>query len=355
MPKNLGLHNHVVEQGENNNFLEECLKQQANVISITDHRTLISYYNLFSSLTKEEREKYKNLKFVLGMELTGMFNYQTLMNNTSPIAIDLLAYNIDINKYPELYKFICENYSGMEYMGSKEYQQEELDYLIKVAKSLNYKADYDSMKIDDKNRFSSTVLSSGLIDEKYVEYNLKNGLLPELIHNPRGFKNRELKNPDSKFYVDLSRFYPDAKEIITKIHDVSGLVFIPHTAAYFAKSGDEEANKRAWENSYKFTKDFLNKNATIDGLEIRHPSYLDNMEYYKFLEEIAKNKGLFVSGGTDYHKPNEPITKDYNGEYITDTILYNFNDWAKIYTIDEIIELGNEIARIENNEEIKKR
>lgn len=354
MEKNLGLHNHIVEQGSNTKFLQECEEQNANVISITDHRTLISYYNLFSNLTKEEREKFKNLRFILGMELTGMFNYKTITNKDSAIPMDILAYNIDVKKYSKLYKFINEKYNNLDYMNSSEYQKKELEYLIKIARQLGFKADYDNMKIDDKNRFSSSTLSYGLIDKKYLEHNLKNGLSPELITNPRGFKNRELKNPESKFYINQSKFYPNIEDVISKIHETSGLAFVPHTAAYFSKSGNNESIKRAWDNSYKLTQDFLNMNSTVDGIEIKHPAYLDNKEFYEFLVELSKKKNLYVSGGTDYHKPNEPITKDYDGNYITDSILYNFNDWAKLYTVDEIIELGKEIFNIENSNEEKK-
>ncbi len=346
--KIIGLHNHVVEQGSKQNFLNECLEQNANIISITDHRTLISYYNLFSGLTAAEREKYSHLRFVIGMELTGMLDYKTVTGRNSSIPVDLLAYNIDVDSYEKLYQFIQEAYSKVSYMDSSEYQKKELEQLKEIAKRLGYKADYENMQIDDEHKFSSSTLSYGLIDPKYVDYNLKNGLMPELVTNPRGFKNRELKNPESEFYIDLSKFYPNVDAIINKIHETNGFVFMPHAAAYFAKAGNAESIKRAWDNSHKLAQDFVSQ-YNLDGIEIVHPSFMDNKEYYDYLVNIAKKNDLRVSGGTDYHKPGEPITKNYMGEYITDKTLYNLNEWAHLYTIDEIIELGSKINQIETN------
>lgn len=349
-----GLHNHVKEQGNKQNFLQECIEQNANIISITDHRTLISYYNLFSGLTKEQREQYKDLRFVLGMELTGMLDYETVTNKVRSIPVDILAYNIDISSYEKLYQFIETAYSNVDYMDGAEYQKKELEQLITIAKGLGYKADYDAMQISETNPFSSRVLSYGLIDPKYVEYNLQNGLLPELLKNPRGFKNREIKDPEGAFYIDLSKFYPNASDVINKIHESNSLAFIPHSAAYFAKADDAERRKIAWENSYKFAHDFVS-DYPVDGIEIVHPSYMDNKEYYCYLMELARKNKLMVSGGTDYHKSGEAITKDFMGNYITTETLYNVNDWAKLYTIDEVIELGRAIAEIEKGKVAQKK
>lgn len=349
MPRNIiGLHNHVVEQKDKQKFLQECMAEQADIISITDHRTLISYYNLFANLTKEEREQFKHLRFVLGMELTGMLDYITVNQKQRSVPVDLLAYNIDINSYPILFEFIQKAYSNIAYMDSPEYQQKELDYLIDVAKKLGFKADYDNIKLTADCPFSSRAISYALLDPKYVEFNLKNGLLPELVTNPRGFKNRETKDPESAFFIDTAQFYPNVDDVINTVHKANGLVFVPHAAAYFAKAKDEKRRKVAWENSFKLAHDFVEEKP-VDGLEIVHPSFMDNDEYYEYLSQLAQSRGLGVSGGTDYHKSGEPITKDYKGNLITDKRLYNVNDWAKIYTIDEIIALGEEIAKIESD------
>ena len=79
-----GLHNHIATLQNKKAFLDEALKQNANVLAITDHRTLSSYYDLFSNLDKNDLETYKKLKFIIGMELTGMFPFTTLDGNKLP-------------------------------------------------------------------------------------------------------------------------------------------------------------------------------------------------------------------------------------------------------------------------------
>lgn len=342
-----GLHNHIATLQNKKAFLDEALKQNANVLAITDHRTLSSYYDLFSNLDKNDLETYKKLRFIIGMELTGMFPFTTLDGNKSNIAMDILAYNLKIENYPDFYRFILNNYQKLAYLDSRQYQQEELDFVRGVAQSIGYKADYDNIKLTEDVPFAGYAISYGLTDPRYVDYNISKGLLEELKTNPRGFRNREMKNPDSKFFVDYSKFYPNMTKIIEAIHENEALVFFPHTAAYFAKSGDEAKIRKAWDNSYKLTNDFLKANPSVNGLEIRHPVYLDNQEFYNYLEETAKIKNLYVSGGTDYHKSGEKITLDYNDNYIDSDALPNINDWAIMYSLDEMIDLSKEIGKIE--------
>ncbi len=342
-----GLHNHIATLKNKKAFLDEALKQNANVLSITDHRILASYYDLFNSLDKDDIDKYKKLKFIIGMELTGMFPFTTIDGNKSNIAMDILAYNLNIEDYQNFYRFILNNYQNLAYLDSREYQQEELDFVKNVAKNLGYKADYDNIKLTDEVPFAGYAISYGLTDQKYVDYNISQGLLEELKTNPRGFRNREMKNPDSQFFVDYSKFYPVMEKIISAIHENKALAFFPHTAAYFAKAGDDEKIKKAWDNSYKLTDDFLRENPSINGLEIRHPAYLNNQEFYDFLENTAKVNDLFVSGGTDYHKSGEKITLDYNDKYIDNNVLTNVNQWAIMYSLDDIIDLSKEIGKVE--------
>lgn len=342
----IGLHNHINSLSRENmlNFLDECLISNANIISITDHRTLSSYYYLFSLMSDEELAKYKDLKFVIGMELTGSFPYQDVNGETTNIVMDILNYNIDIDKYYILWNFIQNNYSN--YMDTREFQKEELSRLIRIAQECGFKADYEKLEINDQNPFAARVISYALIDHKYVDYNLKQGLLPEIVTNPRSFFNRYCKTK-TPFYLDTSVYFPSIQEVINAIGDSNGLPFLDHPAAYFPKSTDEKANKTAWENSKKFVLDFYYNTTGVKGLEIVHPSFLSQTSYYNFLTDYSKKNHLYVSGGTDYHKNGEPITVDYSGRIIDDQRLYNFNEWAKVYNIYELKEIGNMVFNIE--------
>ena len=253
-----GLHNHISTLHNKKLFLDEALEQKADVLSITDYLTLSSYYDLFSNLDKSDIDKYKKLKFIIGMELAGMFPFTMVDNRKIDVPINLLAYNLNMENYFNFYEFIWENYSFLK--------------------------------------------------------------------------------------------YPTINKLIEEIHENEALAFFSQTASYFPKSGDEEKTKKAWDNAYKLTNDVLKANPSIDGLEIRHPAYLDNQEFYDYLENTAKTKELFVSGGTDYHQSGEKITLDYNDKYIDNTVLTNVNDWAIMYTLDEMIDLSKEIGKIENHD-----
>lgn len=341
-----GLHNHINSLSREGmiKFLDECLENGADVVSITDHRTLSSYYHLFSSMNDEELAKYKDLKFVIGMELTGVFNFSKVDGNNLNLVMDILCYNIDVDKYHILWDFIQNNYSN--YMDTREFQVEELDRLIKVAKECNFRGDFDKLAISDENPFAARLVSYALIDPKYVDYNLEQGLLPELVTNPRAFFNRYCKS-ETPFYLDTSVFFPKMQDVIDAIEASNSLPFFDHPAAYFPKSVDEEENRLAWANSVKLVYDFYNSCRGIKGLEIIHPSYLSNESYYNFLDNFSRDNHLFVSGGTDYHKNNESITRDYNGREIDNKRLYNFDEWAKLYDVYELRDIANVIGDVE--------
>jgi len=343
-----GLHNHLKDlSGDSKKqFLNECLIQQANIISITDHRTLSSYYYLFNNLTKEELVKYSKLRFVIGMELTGSFSFTNIEGKTYNICVDILGYNLNPEKYARLQKFIFENYT--EIIDTPEFQQEELEFLISVAKKIGFKADYDNLQVTNKDPLAARILAYALINPRYVDYNLKLGLHPEIVTNPRSFFNRYCKS-NTPFYIDRSAYFPDVFNVIDKICACDGMAFLPHTAAYFPKIGNIEEQRLAWLDSRKFTLDFLMEHPNIQGLEIIHPSYLDNQKFYNFMAITAKERSLFVSGGTDYHKNGEKITLDYSGNYITDDKLYNVLEWAKLYTVYDLIDIGKVIEEIDTS------
>ncbi len=348
-----GLHNHIssLSSEEKIHFLDECLTNKANVVSITDHRTLSSYYKLFMSLSEEQIQKYRNIRFVIGMELTGVFPFIDCQNNKRNIVMDILCYNIDIEKYYKLWHFIESHYT--DYMNTREFQVSELQRLIKIAKQQGFKADYDKLTINDENPFAANTLSYALIDSKYVDYNLSMGLLPEFVTNPRTFFNRYCK-ADTPFYLDLSPFFPPIQEVINAIIECGALPFLDHPAAYFPKSQDKIDNRIAWLNSRKFVIDFFQNTKGVKGLEIIHPSFLREKDYYQFLENYSRVFHLYVSGGTDYHKNGERITTDLFGHNITSERLYNFEEWAKIYTIEELKNIVEMINTVEGLDKKKK-
>lgn len=331
----IGMHNHRV--GAKNSladFLNECLESGVSIVSITDHKTLKTYIEEFPKLTEEERKKFKDIQIIIGLEMTGMYEYINIAGQRHEIAMDILGYNLDLSKHGLLDKLVSQNYI---FTDSPEFQRKELERLIAVAKSLGFKADYDNMHISEEEKLAARILSYGLTSTEYKDYNLSNGLLPELVVNPRAFFNRYCKNPDSPFYLDQSSFNPPVGKVIDIIHQCGGDVVFPHTAAYHPKAGNETQINNAWLDSKKFTEDFVRDyGKELKGIEVIHPSYLGNEQFEKFLRNIATQNNLYVTGGTDYHQPGEKIAQDVNGKWITTDRLPGLEEWVKTYSIDNL-------------------
>ena len=346
MEDRIGMHNHRVgAKNSLSDFFSECLENNIKTVAITDHKTLKTYIEEFPKLTAEDRDKFRRIKIIIGLEMTGMYEYTNIAGQKHKIAMDILGYNLDLSKHDLLDKLVSQNYV---FTDSPEFQRKELERLIAVAKTLGFEADYDNMHISKEEKLAARILSYGLIDPKYKDYNLSKGMLPELIINPRVFFNRYCKNPDSPFYLEQSGFNPQIATAIDIIHKCGGNVVFPHTAAYHPKAGNEMEVKYAWEDSEKFTKDFVSEyGKELKGIEVIHPSYLGNVQFEQFLRETVKENGLYVTGGTDYHQPGEKIAQDTNGMWITKDRLPGLDEWIKTYTIDDIEKMVQKISKEE--------
>lgn len=331
----IGMHNHRV--GAKNtlaDFFDECLEANVSTVAITDHKTLKTYIEEFPKLTAEERKRFKDIKIIIGLEMTGMYEYTNIAGQKHKIPVDVLGYNLDLSKHELLDKLVAQNYV---FTDDPEFQKKELERLISVAKSLGFRADYDNMHISEEEKLAARILSYGLTSPEYKDYNLSKGLLPELVVNPRAFFNRYCKNQDSAFYLDQSGFNPDIQTVIDIIHKCGGDVVFPHAAAYHPKAGNDEQIRQAWEDSKKFTEDFVKEfGSQLKGIEVIHPSYLGNEQFESFLRNIAKQNNLYVTGGTDYHQPGEKIAQDVNGKEITTDRLPDVEKWVKTYSINDI-------------------
>lgn len=136
----------------------------------------------------------------------------------------------------------------------------------------------------------------------------KNKLPYELRTNWRAFQNRCIKDLNNPFYLDIAQLNPDVEEVIELIHDMDGKAYLAHSSSYFAKVGSESDIQKAYKNTIKFARDFINtyspnkkQTAHIDGVEVYHPSYLENIDVVSEIKEMVKHHRLASSGGTDIH------------------------------------------------------
>ena len=114
-------------------------------------------------------------------------------------------------------------------------------------------------------------------------------------------------------YIDKSEDYPSLEQAIEAIKKCGGLAFMPHLFIY------------KWvENKEDFIEDIAN-NYSIDGIECFYTDFSDEQSQY--LINLCNRKGLYKSGGSDYHGLNKPkisLAKGYGNLNINKKII---EDW----------------------------
>ena len=128
-----------------------------------------------------------------------------------------------------------------------------------------------------------------------------------------GFNRKYCNNPENILYIDKSEDYPSLEQAIEAIKKCGGLAFMPHLFIY------------KWvENKEDFIEDIAN-NYSIDGIECFYTDFSDEQSQY--LINLCNRKGLYKSGGSDYHGLNKPkisLAKGYGNLNINKKII---EDW----------------------------
>ena len=83
---------------------------------------------------------------------------------------------------------------------------------------------------------------------------------------------------------DVKRLLPDVKDVVKKIHNAGGKVFLVHLYKYLLRD-------------YKNYLDSLIKDKLIDGIGLYHCSFMD--EQINYLYDYCKDNNMLMSGGSD--------------------------------------------------------
>ena len=266
-------------------ILRQAEALNLNIISITDHNTVIQY---------EDVKKHRHLfsgKVVTGCELTTYYQNE---------LIDILAYGYDIDKFrTEIDKHV---------MSFFERREMEVGMLIKHFKKLGFIINEDEIEyLHDQDISLKAFFRALLKHPKNVAYFSE----PEVTF--KIFARNYLFNSSSELFVDFSKSFPSLKRLCKMIHNAGGLVFVAHPFMYHIdviKSLDD-----------------MVANYDIDGIECFHTTFND--EQTLALLEYTKEKGLYRSGGSDYHGTNklEHNLKTGKGNMRISAALVN--EWLK--------------------------
>ena len=243
--------------------------------SITDHNHALAY----------ECFDYNNYPCIPGTEIATSYKGE---------IIEILGYGIEPTVINEWYRdfYSQDNLKHIEITLFKRIQE--------CAKKQNYLFD-ESLQLECFEKGSSKKIM-------YQELSKNNLEFAKSYPTYKIFFRKGLSNPDSPFFIHEADTYLSFDETINLIHRAGGKAFLAHIFEYdaFRKNGYiEEVKDR------------------LDGIECFHPSIpmRESVKLFKYCED----NHLYVSGGSDFHKPERHIPF---GVYLDSSFLLSSSfDW----------------------------
>lgn len=291
----IDLHIHT-NKSDGTNTIEEVLvladKLNLNVISITDHNTCEAY----EVMKDIDISKLFKGRIITGCELSTYYNNY---------IIEILAYGFDISVLNEY----LNNYYNKEYWRNRNIQLGE--NLVSILVNNYFFINLDKCVIT-KEEYSYYGIKK-VYDEiiKYKDNIVK--LKSYNINSFNDFLRKGIYNKESIFYLNYEKFLPALKDVINTIHDAGGLAFLAHPLQY------------EFNNITKTLKEIL-KIYNLDGLECFYTTFSE--EETNYLIDFAKENGLLISGGSDYHgtnKKNHDLGTGNNNLNIDEKLIETWN------------------------------
>ncbi len=299
----IDIHSHTVHSDGSSSvleLLEEAEKLNLTLLSITDHNSIQAYYELQNS---NIRNQFKG-EIIPGIEITTTYKGE---------IIEILGYGFDLDM---MQQFLNNNVLTFEEKQLKEYELVKNRY-----KDIGVIFNEDNIKFNPK--IESCRPAFAIEIKKYPE-NYKFFLNQESITTTSGFTRNELFNPKSPLYVDESSLFPSLETAIAMIHLSGGLAFLAHTFAYSPNIASELLN--------------IIDNYELDGLECFYTTF--TKEQSNYLVSICKNKGLYMSGGSDFHgtrKINHNLGTGHGDLCIEEAIVENWiNNYLPSFKVKKI-------------------
>ena len=269
----IDLHMHTV-YSDGDRTVEELLKlceeQKLEYISITDHDNCMQYND--EALTKG----LFSGKIIRGSEVHAIHKNR---------KYEILAYGIDLE--------ILNNWYQKYYSDEQLIKNQEIaaKMLIEIFNKLGIK--YNLAKVIWPTK--PTEFVERRMYKEAFEYPENTEIFGEYNDSNFGlFFRKEMTNPESPFFMPPFGI-PEHKEVIEAIHEAGGKAFLAHPFEY------------KFEDTIGFI-DEIRKIAELDGIEVFHPSSVDD-DKKDILYEYARKNNLYISGGSDFHGSPKPDIK----------------------------------------------
>lgn len=250
--------------------LKKAQKHELSYMSITDHESVNGHYELRNIDVKQ----YFSGKIIPGVELKNYYKDR---------VIDILAYNIDIDKFNE---YLEKNYKNKTH---RMLETKNLKHLYKQAKTYGLTLDpIEEIEWDPDSDWGSVIVYNEI--KKHPENEAK--VPKDLWESFSNFKKDYVYNRNNMFFLDKKDDYPSPAETVKQVHLAGGVAFLAHV------------------HEYKWVKDKIQyitelvKDSNLDGIECYYSNFTE--EQIKELLEYCKKNHLYTSGGTDYHGTKRP-------------------------------------------------
>ncbi len=289
----IDLHIHSKYSFDGSDELIDILKmaeeKKLSYISISDHNNTDAYYEL----DKIDIKKYFSGKIIPGIEIN---------SKADGVPIEILGYNFDYKKMNENVKKIL--------LSSEERTKVEFERLVENCKKFGIRLDDNILDVFDYSEFASGFVHRNM--KKYPENKAK--INERSWESSRDFYRDYMSNPNTPLFVNADDLVPDLDTAIGSVLSAGGIVFIPHIFEYR-------------DNTPRVLRCLLSTN-NISGFECYYTTF--TKEQHEYIVNVCKDKGYFMSGGSDYHgvrKPDTFIGVGHGDLCIPDEIVI---PWAKM-------------------------
>lgn len=278
-------------------ILQKCEKSGLELISISDHYSMRGYDDL----------KNPDVRKLFSGEILPACEFTTHFKG---VNIEILGYGIDPDDARE---FLDKTYPVLF-----EKTKRDLELLIDLYNERGFPFDEATVRMHFKETQDARESIRTELN-KYPE-NVARYYDPESEKSGKSFLRREVTNPESPFFMNVDRLYPDAATICSFIRSLGGKAIVAHPGIY--------------NSSIYNSMDELIQTAKPDGLEAWY--VLHTPEQREHLLALCKKYNLIYSGGSDYH--NEARNAAGN--------TLGIPQLADIFPVAEIRKWANTLKRI---------
>ncbi len=239
--------------------LKMCEDKGLEIISITDHDSVKSYFDIKS------KGLLFNGKIIPGVELSFC---------KDGTLYDVLGYGIDVE--------VVNTWLNQKYSTKQKIENQKL--ILENMKSLYKKL---GIKFDESVEITTGKKAEAynLVKQSALSFEENKLIAPELFGEM--FYKRHHTNSQSRFFVDETRNLPTLAECLDVIHKSGGISSLAHSGAY-------GFTNQEMINYIKYA-----INCGVKALELKYNCHTP--EHEEIIKKLADKNNLYLTGGSDFH------------------------------------------------------